>query len=207
MGKPIFPLLVLLSTAIASYFFFQRKLQAERSILALRGDSIIRMKEAFADFVQNSSLKLDMKSRSFIDNNHDTIANIQQLFKFDKYKLVLFLSDKQCVDCQVNAFKSLEKLANSIDLSKVLIISRYNDFSQVKRLTSGMNIHMEAVNAVNEIFPDYIEKSNSPYFFLLDNNSNILSLMKHDTYMPIITAIYINSLQNCLYNETVSAFH
>ncbi|MDQ0109556.1 hypothetical protein J2T02_004700 [Chitinophaga terrae (ex Kim and Jung 2007)] len=76
------------------------------------------MKEVFSDFVLNSSLRINLGKYLFIDQNRDTIHNIQQLFESDNYKLVLFLSDKQYVECQINAFKSI---SDRVDLSNTYI--------------------------------------------------------------------------------------
>ena len=202
-NKFVYVMMMLVGLTITSCLIIQRKLHAEQSKLKLSTDSLARMKEVLSDFIQNSSLKINLGKYSFIDKVRDTIHNIQQLFESDKFKLVLFLSDKQCVECQINAFKSIP---DGFDLSKILIISRYNNFTQAKLLIANINlsINVNIVNALSDIFPDYIETSNTPYFFLLDHNLDILSLIKHDTYMPVITTIYINSLEQYLYTISKS---
>ncbi|QEH39721.1 hypothetical protein [Chitinophaga sp. XS-30] len=180
---------------IVSGFFMAKFISAQKRSLESLMVSKQEIGKAFGDYVLTSSASVSIKNHTLVNERFDTVPGINGLFMNGRYKLGIYLSDRQCVECQMDALTYLNLFSDSIGVENTIIFSNYHNMNELSVLKERAKTKTEVLNAMRNFFSDNISNANTPFFFLVDSSLTVSSLFMHNKSVPAATEFYLGSVK------------
>jgi len=108
-------------------------------------------------------------------------------------KLVFRYSEIHCQNCVDNEIKRLKEFIKELDDANILIFASYDSFRNLGSFKRINQIKSHIYNLKNLGID--IERSNIPYYFVLDYTMKVKDVFIPDKYLPESTNIYLDIIK------------
>lgn len=154
--------------------------QREKSLLSMINNSFIYdgISLSNIELVDENGMNGKVSRNSVISNN----------------KLVLFFSDKNCIECIDNALSHLNKWSDYIGKDNIIIIVAYENSYRLNVLKKIKKIKFPIYKVSNTNIPIINLEIEFPFFFVLTNDFVLHNMFVADTSLSKITDEYLKAI-------------
>lgn len=185
--KKIFVLLFSIGLIIVIVQSFLSNNEKEKSVLQNQINQVVSDKYWIEFSSQNNKI-----NNCYIDEYLDSKDSIQLSDVLDvTHKLVFFFSESNCSECVKSELQNLAKFSNIIDKENIVIISSFNN----NRKRWMREVPYKILNVRNQKLGLILESKNTPFYFLLDNKLEAMSVFIPIKEYPALTERYFEIIK------------
>ncbi len=144
-------------------------------------------------FLEIESQKLFIIENLVIHSSNLKEENIEDLTS-EGPKLILKTSELSCSDCYEKEILNLKTFAKRIGSNNILIFSKYSDHNYLLKFKRTNQVPFRIFNIPNDLITS-LDTINIPYYFMINNNNEILSGFSPNRNRPSDTFKYFDIIK------------